>query len=184
MYRFVMRQIKELGAMVEELKKGITLEPTRKWNQEESGESQLLPIPLHNPVQSNIPQTDIASQCAMRIAYKNLIRKKRAMALVSRKDIDTPEGDTSSRIAQEVGNNSLHPLSIFMCYQVTRIATIEGDNQVVRIVSDCLPHIVPGVLLNKREVCQRTTLVHSPYLHFAGADPNNSGSYIPTSVDN
>ena len=41
----------------------------------------------------------------------------------------------------------------FSRVQVERIVTVERDNQgAVKIVAECLPHIVPGVLLNTREV--------------------------------
>lgn len=52
------------------------------------------------------------------------------------KDTDSTEAENSARIAQEV----------------EKIAGLEGDNQgVVKLVADCLPHIVPGVIVNKRE---------------------------------
>ena len=43
-------------------------------------------------------------------------------------------------------------MSARVAQEVERIATLEGDNQgIVKLVADCLPHIVPGVILNKRE---------------------------------
>lgn len=50
-----------------------------------------------------IPVSDV-SLCPMRMAFKNLIRKKRnnAVSLSSSREIDSPEAEASTRIAHEV----------------------------------------------------------------------------------
>ncbi|KAF2070402.1 hypothetical protein CYY_008272 [Polysphondylium violaceum] len=81
-------------------------------------------------------EIDDSNLSVMRKTYRSLVEKRRqtvAFRIVYNMD---DESEISVRIAEEVD----------------KIRTLDADNQsVVKIVADSLPHIVPGVLINKRE---------------------------------
>jgi len=85
---------------------------------------------------TNKSEIDTSNLSIMRKTYRSLVEKRRqtvAFRIVYNMD---DESEISVRIAEEVD----------------KIRTLDADNQsVVKIVADSLPHIVPGVLINKRE---------------------------------
>jgi hypothetical protein len=155
-------KIKELSATIDDLKatahtvtqedeiqtkvQELHVDPTTPLGKIQSL-TQSVPAQLSHSV-ADVPRTKASNhqiqlrtdsqqlQSPMRVAYKNIVRKKRsnALSLSSSKEIDPPD-ESSARIAQEI----------------SKIGTLDGEQQVVRVVADCLPHIVPGVLLSKRE---------------------------------
>eukprot|EP00026_Physarum_polycephalum_P000956 Phypoly_transcript_00957.p1 GENE.Phypoly_transcript_00957~~Phypoly_transcript_00957.p1 ORF type:complete len:1206 (+),score=208.49 Phypoly_transcript_00957:89-3706(+) len=135
-------KIKELGTTIEELKTAAPTvssgDKTHQASQGSDATSHTRPIDSTSPnglTKTSQPKIN-ADSCPMRAAYKNIVRKRlfSTAALSSSREIDAPD-ETSARIAQEI----------------SKIGALEGDQQVVRVVADCLPHIVPGVLLSKRE---------------------------------
>jgi hypothetical protein len=102
-------KIKELGITIEELKTAtLTISLGGKTHSQQGTDSTPNGIAQSStqPAATSHMRTEDAdshSHCPMRVAYRNIVRKKRsnALSLSSSREIDPPD-ETSSRIAQEV----------------------------------------------------------------------------------